>query len=126
MVERGQVKFVLKAVFFSVLIILYYFMFMEKALEQYSNKRTTIAQMQEEITEPETPIFVICPDPPFKNSYFSEIGMNNTGAERYFWVLPIQEQQIFGHNSPEASDTFMNMSYKLGTDWQINLFHVEG
>ena len=101
-------------------------MFMEKALEQYSNKRTTIAQMQEEITEPVSPIFVICPDPPFKKSYFSEIGMNNTGAERYFWVLPIHEHQIFGNNSPEASNTFKNMSYKLGTDWQINLFHVEG
>ena len=101
-------------------------MFMEKALEQYGNKRTTIAQMQEEITEPESPIFVVCPDPPFKTSYFREIGMNKSvGAEKYFWMLPIH-QQIFGNNPPDALDTFMNMSYKLGSDWQINLAQPKG
>ena len=100
-------------------------MFMEEALEQFSDKKTTIAQMKEEITEPVSPIFVVCPYPPFKNSYFREIGgMNNTGAEKYFWILPIH-QQIFGNNSPEALDTFMNMSYKHGSDWQINLLHVK-
>ena len=126
MVERGQVKNVLKAVLFFVLIIMYYFMFMEKALKQYSDKKTTIAQMQEEILEPESPIFVACPDPPFKTSYFRKFGINDTGAERYFWVLPIHQQKLFGNSSPEALDTFMNMSYKLGSDWQINLAQHKG
>ena len=84
---------------------------MEPALDQYGKKSTTIAQRREEIDVFESPIFVACPDPPFKKSFFRENGVNkSSGAEKYFWTLPLY-QNILGETTSSAMDLFMNMTY---------------
>ena len=45
---------------------------METALKQYVKKRTIIVQTRENIPLLESPVFVICTNPPFKPT-FSEI-----------------------------------------------------
>ena len=126
MVERSQVWTILQAVLFSILLIIYYIGYMEPALDQYGKKSTTIAQRREEIDVFESPIFVACPDPPFKKSFFRKNGVNkSSGAEKYFWTLPLY-QNILGETTSSAMDLFMNMTYRLGTDWQISIFYQLG
>ena len=123
MVELVHVKTVLRAVLFTVLLIVYSVMYMEPALRLYRKKDKTIAQKREIITHQESPVLVLCPDPPFKKSFFKQqIFENKTvGVERFFWTGE--------HHWPEglklkaeAMDTYMSMSYQLGLDWNISLF----
>ena len=47
------------------------------------------------------------------------------GGEKYFWELPIY-QKWFKNATSSAVDIFMNMTYRLGTDWQMYLFYEQG
>ena len=100
-------------------------MYMQKALEQFNEKKTTIAQAYVDVSHHESPVFVVCVEPPFKTSFFSKYGAESTAAERYFWVNP-QLQKIFENDSIDALDIYMDMSYQLGLDWSINLLNYEG
>ena len=125
MVKLEHVKKALRAILFTALLIAYSVMYLEPALNQYSKKDKTIAQKREDITQPEPPVLVFCPDPPFKKSYFNKFGKNKTlGAERYFWITPTSWKMV--ENYPlTAMDIYMNMSYQLGLDWNIFLYNVE-
>ena len=125
MVERGHVWTILKAVLFGILLIIYCLVYMKPALVQYGKKRTTIAQMREDINEFESPMFVACPDPPFKASFFKNIGINSSGAEKYFWAMPMYQKMLENPTS-SAIDLFMNMTYRLGPDWQIYFLYQCG
>ena len=70
MVERGQVYNIVNAGLFCILLVVYYVLYMEKAVENYMKKSTTIVERQEDIIEMKSPVFVLCPDPPFKTSFF--------------------------------------------------------
>lgn len=70
MVERSLIKKILRGFLFISLLIVYYFLYMETALNQYAGKKTTISETNEEINQIESPNFVICLDPPFKTSFF--------------------------------------------------------
>ena len=128
MVERGQVKKVLRAILFSILLIVYYVMYMDTALEQYYKYKesTTMAQTQENSSHSNPPVFVACPDPPFKTSFFREHGLNKSSAiERYFWMSSFWQNK-FGSISSNAAEMYMNMSYQLGSDWQIYIVSSDG
>ena len=93
---------------------------MEKAWNNYLKKSTTIVQRREDISESKPPVFMICPDPPFKTSFFTDLGMNDTmGAEKYFWVNPLMMQNIFKNDSYTTMDLYMKMSYQLELDMNI-------
>ena len=126
MVGRGLVKKVLRATSFGILMIAYCFLYMEPALKQYLKRSKTIAQTRANKDPHQLPpVLILCPYPPFKTSFFNDHGMNKTvGAEKYFWKLP-QHWETFKNSSHTAVDIYMNMSYKLGMDWQINLFHYD-
>ena len=122
MVELVHVKTVLRSVLFTVLLIVYSVMYMEPALRLYGKKDKTVAQKREIITHRESPVLVLCPDPPFKKSFFKQFGKKkNLGAERYFWSFDIHMQMLENYNS-SAMDVYMNMSYQLGLDWNISIF----
>ena len=70
MVERSLVKKVLRGFLFIILLIVYYSLYMQTALKQYADKKTTISETKENINQTESPEFVICLDPPFKTSFF--------------------------------------------------------
>ena len=121
MVELVHVNTALRAILFATLLIVYSVMYLKPALNQYAKKDKTIAQKRENITQPESPVLVLCPDPPFKKSYFRQFGKNKTtGAERFFWVVPPSWKMVENYNST-AMNIYMNMSYQLGLDWNIYL-----
>ena len=122
MVELVHVKTVLRSVLFTVLLIVYSVMYMEPALRLYGKKDKTVAQKREIITHRESPVLVLCPDPPFKKSFFKQFGENKiVGAERYFWSVDVHWKMLENYNST-AMDVYMNMSYQLGLDWNISIF----
>ena len=121
MIEVVHVKTALRGILFTALLIVYFIMYMEPALKQYGKKSKTIAQKRENIAQPESPVLVLCPDPPFKTSFFKQFGGKKpSGAENFFWVSSLQWQMVANHPST-ALDIYMNMSYQLGTDWNISL-----
>ena len=70
MVERSLLKKLLRGFLFIILLIVYYFLYMQTALKQYGDKKTTISESKENLPQIESPDFVVCPDPPFKTSFF--------------------------------------------------------
>ena len=104
-------------------------MYMHTALVQYYKYKesTTMAQTQKNSSHLNPPVFIACPDPPFKTSFFREHGLNKSSAiERYFWMAPFWQNK-FGRNiSYTAAEMYMNMSYHLGSDWQIYIMSFPG
>ena len=99
---------------------------MEEALMQYAKKSTTIGQMRQNIDEFKSPIYVACVDPPFKESFFRNNGVSETsGAIKYFWQLS-GYQKLLENTTYSAMDIYMNMTYQLGSDWDINLIYLNG
>ena len=99
---------------------------MEQALEQYGKKSTTIGQMRQNISDFKSPIYVACVDPPFKKSFFRNNGVSETsGAIKYFWMFS-PYQKLLENTTYSAMDNYMNMTYQLGSDWNINLLYLNG
>ena len=99
---------------------------MEQALEQYGKKSTTIGQMRQNITKFKSPIYVACVDPPFKASFFRNNGVNETsGAAKYFWMQNYWKK-LLENTTYSALDIYMNMTYQLGSDWNINMIITNG
>ena len=63
-----KIKFMSRGILFIILLIFFYFLFMEPALQKFTDGATTIVQSQEKNVQPDPPVLVICPDPPFKPS----------------------------------------------------------
>ena len=121
MVKLVHVKTAFRAILFLALLIVYYVMYFEPAIKQYDKKDKTIAQKREKITQPESPVLLLCPDPPFKPSFFEQFGENKVpGSEKYFWVANPHWQMVENYTST-AMNFYMNMSYQLGSDWNISL-----
>ena len=121
MVGLVHVKKALRGILFTALLIVYTVMYMEPALVQYGRKDKTIAQKRENISQPESPVLVLCPDPPFKASFFKQFGLKKSPAsEKYFWVMQMHWQMVENYTST-AMNFYMNMSYQLGSDWNISL-----
>ena len=120
MVKRGLIKNILRATLFGILMIAYCFLYMEPALKQYLKGSKTIAQTRENKDQPNPPpVLIVCPYPPYKTSFFKNHGLDGIGAEKYFWKVP-QHWEMFKNSSHTAMDIYMNMSYKLGMDWQMH------
>ena len=119
MVERGQVKKTLRAVLFCILLIVYYLMYIHTAVDQYYEEKTTVAQTRINTSYLDPPVIVLCPDPPFKASFFKQQGFNKTGEMRkYFWMYQYWKNKLKKTISTEE-EMYMKMSYHLGSDWRI-------
>ena len=127
MVERGLIKNILRATLFGILMTAYCFLYMEPALKQYIKGSKTIAQTRANKDESQSPpVLIVCPYPPFKSSFFKDHGLDKSvGAEKYFWKVP-KHWETFKNSSYTAMDIYMNMSYKLGMDWKMQLFRSDG
>ena len=94
---------------------------MEKALDQFTKRRTTIVKSKIE-SEPEPPVLIVCPDPPFKTSFFQDHGVckkEYPGISAYFWAAYKQRDNAFFPNYSSMLKLYNDMSYELGTDWEI-------
>ena len=111
-----HIKVILRGILFISLLIIFITLYLESALTDFAKGRTTIAQSQEE-ENPDQPVLVACPDPPFKPSFFKEQGI---GFNSYFWVKPSEIRNKLEKGS-SMFNVFMSMSYKPGIDWNISI-----
>ena len=115
-----KIKFMSRGILFIILLIFFYFLFMEPALQKFKDGATTIVQSQEKNVQPDPPVLVICPDPPFKPSYFKRNGFEDFSLHMYFWRFYDKFTNMF-HNDSSLTDIYKNMSLKLGVDWHIQI-----
>ena len=93
---------------------------MKSALEKFKEGATTVVETPQRGMEPDSPVIVICPDPPFKPSFFKERNLEGLGLEMYFWSMyhhVLYIGKLKNHTS--VFDVYMNMSHTLGKDWNI-------
>ena len=93
---------------------------MRHALEQYNEKRTTMAESIKQAKELDYPILVFCPEPGFKPSFFKKMKWNR-GAEKLIWKYSGFTKKYL-KNVSSFPDVYENMSYVFGVDWTISLF----
>ena len=98
-------------------------MYMKTAIEQFTKGSTTISQTTKDLPKLEPPIYILCPDPPFKPSFFKNHGIRSIGVEKWFWF---QKYFFKGFENHSALDLYMKMSHQYGTDWKILLLNFDG
>ena len=121
--KRKIIDGLFKVFLFSVLLGFNYSLYIEDAIAQYNRGRTTMAESIRVADELEYPVFIICPQPGFKLSYFKEIrnlsGSNRIGIENFIWKQTYYRE--FMENVSSIPETFTDMSYILGKDFQIRV-----
>ena len=113
-----------KAFLFFALLVANYFLYMDKAIKQYQRGRTTMAESIDVADEPQYPVFIICPQPGFKLSSFEDMRnksecATSIGIEKYLWEQKCYRDIL--ENVSSIPDTYMNMSYNLEEDWEIQV-----
>ena len=99
---------------------------MQTAVDHYNEEKTTMAQTRINMSHLNPPVFVACPNPPFKTSFFKELGFNKTGEMRkYFWMYRYWKNKLKKNFSTEE-EMYMKMSYHLGSDWRIAFQTLKG
>ena len=68
--RKRFVKHCLNAALFIVFLIVFYFFYMKDAWQQYTKKSTTLAERRMNKPKLDAPVLILCPDPPFKPSFF--------------------------------------------------------
>ena len=116
------IEFSVKTLLFLILLILYYVFYMQIALDQYNEGRTTMAESIKINNELDYPILVFCPEPGFKPSFFKDVKdeVQATGIDRYIWEFGSQKEFLLS-NVSSIPEVYKNMSYILGENWKILL-----
>ena len=115
---RKVSELTIKSLLFLILLFLYYYFYMDNALSQYYEKRTTMAESIKQVDQLEYPVLIFCPEPGFKPSFFKNIKAQ-LGIERYLWKFPFFTKVL--KNVSSIPDVYKNMSYILGKNWNIKL-----
>ena len=112
----------MKTLLFLILLILYYVFYMQIALDQYKEGRTTMAESIKISNKLDYPILVFCPQPGFKPSFFKEIkrAAGTLHIDKYIWKHAWQKK-ILLENVSSIPDVYENMSNKLEKNWKILL-----
>ena len=119
-----KIKLLLRGILFVTLLTLFYIQFMRSAIGKFEEGATTIVESQRRGLHPDQPILMICPDPPFKLSFFKKYGLDGIGVDKYFWYEPIYQHHTGKFdNGTSVLDIYMNMSHILGQDWLISLYN---
>ena len=116
------IEFSVKTLLFLILLILYYVFYMQIALDQYNEGRTTMAESIKINNKLDYPILVFCPEPGFKPSFFKDVkgAVQAIGIDRYIWEIGSQKQFLLS-NVSSIPEVYKNMSYILGENWKILL-----
>ena len=115
-------KFGLKGIFYVIFVVLFCVFYMKDSLDKYQKGITTMGERQVEIEIDKRlcPIVIICPQPGFKTSYFDELKIYS-GYKKFLWKKPSYKQMKPIEN--DIVNAYGNMSYKLGIDWNIDLYN---
>ena len=114
-----KIKLFLKGILFTTLLILFYFMYMKKALDQFIKGSTTIVHTQETDQFSVQPVLIACTTPPFKRSFFKKHAIHSDMGLKAFWMFEQYPKKF--ENDSSMLDVYMNMSYTLRNDWEIKL-----
>ena len=116
------IEFSVKTLLFLILLILYYVFYMQIALDQYNEGRTTMAESIKINNELDYPVLIFCPEPGFKPSFFKDVKdeVQATGIDRYIWEFGSQKEFLLS-NVSSIPEVYKNMSYILGENWKILL-----
>ena len=119
------IKFSVKTLLFLILLILYYVFYMQIALDQYKEGRTTMAESIKINNELDYPVLIFCPEPGFKPSFFKDVKdeVQATGIDRYIWEFGSQKEFLLS-NVSSIPEVYKNMSYVLGENWKIHLMPI--
>ena len=119
---RKVIELSVKSLLFLILLFLYYYFYMDNALSQYYEKRTTMAESIKQVNQLEYPVLIFCPEPGFKPSFFKEIKMaaETLHIDKYIWKRAWQKK-ILLENVSSIPDVYRNMSNKLEKNWKILL-----
>ena len=119
------IEFCVKTLLFLILLILYYVFYMQIALDQYNEGRTTMAESIKPDNELEYPVLIFCPEPGFKPSFFKDFKneVQVTGIDRYIWEIGSQKKSLLS-NVSSIPEVYKNMSYVLEENWEIFLMPV--
>ena len=122
LLTRKVIEFSVKALLFLILLILYYGFYMQIALDQYNEGRTTMAESIKINNELDYPVLIFCPEPGFKRSFFKDVKdqVQATGVDRYIWEIGRQKEFLLS-NVSSIPEVYKNMSYKLEENWRIHL-----
>ena len=130
-----KIKIVLKGILFTALLILFYFLYMKKALDQFIKGSTTIIHTQEMDEFPDQPVLIACTTPPFKQSFFKDHGLHNGHYTDFFksngfWMYDSFRKKF--ENDSSMLDVYMNMSYTAlqtskaqQNDWLIHILSIK-
>ena len=127
MEKKNLIKILVQGLLFLILLIIFYFLYMKTAIEQFTKGSTTISQTPKDLSKLEPPIFIFCPEPTFKPSFFKNHNVRSPGVEKWFWFEATSTdyfQKQFENHS--ALELYMKMSHQYGTDWRILLLHFGG
>ena len=93
---------------------------MRPAIKQYNQGSTTMVERIKQSEKHTYPVFIVCPEPGFKASYFNDTKHQDLkGINTVVWKIPHYRKIFLSNTSiPEA---YMNMSFILGIDWNILL-----
>ena len=116
---KNVIKTLVQGLLFIVLLIIFYFMYMKTAIEQFTKGSTTISQTPKNLSKLEPPIFIFCPDPSFKHSFFKSHDIRSLGTEKYFWMQATTNDFRNKFENHSALDLYTKMSYQYGSDWKI-------
>ena len=87
---------------------------MRHALEQYNEKRTTMAESIKQAKELDYPILVFCTEPGFKPSFLKKMKWNLPGTGQFIWKYA--GYYTLWQNVSSIPDVYRNMSYELKVD----------
>ena len=73
-------------------------------------------------TKRQAPVMIMCPEPGFKSSFFDKHGMDKA-AKNFFWNFGVGVGKKKFENKFMAA--YMNMSYTLGTEYNIAIVLYE-
>ena len=120
MKKKNIIEKLIQGVIFIVLLIIFYVMYMKTAIEQFTKGSTTISQTTKNLSKLEPPIFVFCPDPSFKHSFFKSHNIRSLGTEKYFWLeATLTDYLTNKFENHSALDLYKKMSYQYGSDWKV-------
>ena len=120
MKRQNLIEKLIQGVIFIVLLIIFYNMYMKTAIEQFTKGSTTISQTPKNLSKLVPPIFIFCPDPSFKHSFFKRHDIKSLGTEKYFWMeATLTDDLTNKFENHSALDLYTKMSYQYGSDWKI-------
>ena len=119
MKKQNLIKTLFRATLFVILLIIFYFMYMKTAIEQFTKGSTTISQTPKKLSKLEPPIFMFCPDPPFKPSFFKNHNVTNLGVEKIFLGFPTHAEKI------QKSFSSRTLYENVSSSW-IRLENING